>query len=174
MKWVRFIIRTVLIIMAVIILAPIILGVLWLVGASWSNAHPVFRENVAKVDWLPASASNVSFYKTYSFTAYEFDIPESGFVSLAKERNWTVSEIQGEAQRVMTYRMGGKIRDRFPLPKSDLSTEEQLEEYQQALQIIEPRVQHGLMHEVRHANGGGITVVYDRTGQRAYVQSNPR
>jgi hypothetical protein len=164
----------VLITVAVIFLSPIILGVLWLGGVSWSNAHPVMGENVPTVDWLPAAAGNISFYKTFSFTAYEFDISESGFSTLGQERNWKLAEITNQGCRVMTYRMGGGMRDRFPIPKSDLSTEAQVAEYLRAEQIIHPTVTNGLAYQVRQRNGGGITAVYDRTKQMAYVQTNPR
>jgi hypothetical protein len=74
----------------------------------------------------------------------------------------------------MTYRMGGKMREQFPRPKADLSTAERAAEYQRAQQVLEPMVTNGLAHTVRQANGGGITAVYDRTRQRAYVQTSPR
>lgn len=41
-------------------------------------------ENVARVSWLPDSASNVSFYRAYSYTAYEFDIAEADFLKWAE------------------------------------------------------------------------------------------
>jgi hypothetical protein len=164
----------VLIVVALIFLSPIILGALWFGGMGWSNAHPVIGENMAKVDWLPAVASNVSFYKTYLFTAYEFDISEADFVALGRERDWKLAEINDKSLRVKTYRMGDKLRDRFPIPKSDISTDKQIYEYLKARQVIEPIVTNGLAYEVRQANCGGITAVYDRTKQRAYVQANPR
>lgn len=164
----------VLVIVAVIFLLPIILGVLWLGGASWSNSHPSMGENVPRVDWLPQAASNVSFYKTYFFTAYEFDIPEAGFVALGQERNWKLSEIEEKGCQVWTYRMGGKMREKYPRPTSDLSTETQVAEYRRQLEIIEPNVTNGPAYQVRQPNGGGIIAVYDRTKKRAYVQTNPR
>jgi hypothetical protein len=164
----------VVILVAVIVLSPIILIVLWSGGVAWSNAHPSMGENVARVDWLPASASNVSFYITHMFRAYEFDIPEDHFVALAPGRNWKLSEINENGWRVSTYRMGRKMREKYDLPISDLSTEAEMAEYRRAQQIMEPSVTNGLVYEVRYGNGGGITVVYDRTKQRGYVQSNPR
>ncbi len=170
----KTILKAVLIIVAVIFLSPIILGVLWLGGASWSNSHPSMGENVPRVNWLPAAASNVSFYKTYSFTAYEFDIPEAGFITLGQERNWRLSEIESKGCQVRTYRMGGGMREKYPPPTSDLSTEAQIAEYRRQQEVIEPTVTNGLAYQVRQRNGGGITAVYDRTKKRAYVQTNPR
>jgi hypothetical protein len=157
----------------VLFLSPIILGVLWLGGASWSNSHPKIGENVPHVDWLPASVSNVSYYRTYSFTAYEFDISETGFVAMATNRGWNLSEITNQ-HSVMTYRMAPQMRERYPIPTSDLSTDAEVEKYKRDMRILRPEVTNGFWHEIRQSNGGGINVVFDRIRQRAYVQSSPR
>ena len=70
--------------------------------------------------------------------------------------------------------MGGKMREKYPPPTSDLSTEAQVAEYRRQQEVIEPTVTNGLAYQVRQRNGGGITAVYDRTKKRAYVQTNPR
>lgn len=57
-------------------------------GLVRSLLHVETAENVARVHWLPTSASNVSYYKSYSFTAYEFDIPERDF------RAWSYWEVR--------------------------------------------------------------------------------
>lgn len=161
-------------VVVVVLLSPIICGVVWLGCVIRSNAHPVMGENVARVDWLPAAAANVSFYKSYSFTAYEFDISEDGFVALAEERKWKLSEIGEEGIRIVTYRMGRKMREKYLPAMSDVPTDEQFEAYCRAMEIVKPTVSDGLTFEVLQANGGGITVVYDRAKQRAYVQTQPR
>ena len=168
------ILKTILIVVVVIILSPIILGVLLMGGISWSNKHPSIGESLPKVDWLPAAASNVSFYKSYSFTAYEFDIPEEGFVTLGQERSWDLSEIGDTGCRVWTYRMGGEMKAQTTALRLDLSAEARVAEKRRQQEINEPTVTNGLAYQVRQPNGGGITAVYDRTKKRAYVQTNPR
>jgi len=64
-----------------------------------SLIHVSTEENVPSVDWLPASASNVSYYKSYSFTAYEFDISESEFNAWA----WVKLEPVTDAVSVVCY-----------------------------------------------------------------------
>lgn len=164
----------ILIVGAVVFLSPVILAILWVGEVSWSNSHPSMGENVPGVDWLPPAARNVSFYKTYSFTAYEFDISEGDFVALGRERGWKPTEIGETGRRVWTYRMGYKMRERYPPPNPSLSTEADGAEYRRAQEILEPTVTNGLAYEMRHQNGGGIMAVYDREKGRAYVQTNPR
>jgi len=159
---------------AVILLSPIILGLIWLGGVSWSNAHPAIGENVARVDWLPVTASNISYNKSYSFTAYEFDITESGFIDYCTEKNWNPSEIGEDGYRVWTYRMGNKMEEKYPKPTLGKATKEIEAEYYRIRETLEPTITNGLSYEARQSNGGGITALYDRTKQRAYVQTNPR
>jgi len=166
--------KAVLIIVAVIFLSPVLFFAVLLVGPALSNSHPSVGENLPRVDWLPAVASNVSYYITYLYTAYEFDIPEEGFVALGKERNWKLAEIEENGCRVMTYRMGGKMRKKYPPPNPDQTTATQVAAYRQTQEIIEPNVTNGIAYQLRYHNGGGIIAVYDRTKRRAYVQRNPR
>jgi len=42
--------KVLLILAVVMLLSPLILGLLWFGGASWSNPHPTVGENVAHVD----------------------------------------------------------------------------------------------------------------------------
>ena len=158
----------------VMLLSPIIIAMLWIGSASWSNSNPSMGENVAKVDWLPDAASNVSFYKSYSSTAYEFEIPEEDFVALGQEKKWKLLEIEGNALRVFTYRSIGKMREKYTDPAPEFATEEHIAEYRRQQEIIEPTVTNGLVYQVSGQNGGGITVVYDRTKKRAYVSASPR
>ncbi len=52
-----------------------------------------FAEHVDRVNWLPETASNISYHFIRDMTAYEFDIQKEDFLELAKSRFWKVSEI---------------------------------------------------------------------------------
>ncbi|HOX08897.1 MAG TPA: hypothetical protein PK280_21055 [Planctomycetota bacterium] len=121
----------------------------WLGGVCWLNAHPKVGENVQSVNWLPAGASRVSYYKAYSFTAFEFDIEENGFRQWASR--WELKDIR-EPQSIMRYNYF--VEDAPSYGRAHITD--------------------GLYDEKRGENGGGYHVVYDRTARRAYFQSNPR
>src|SRR4029450_8888779 len=54
-------------------------GIGLLRGCYLALTHFETAENVDRVSWLPDSASNVSYYRSYNYTAYEFDISEDEF-----------------------------------------------------------------------------------------------
>ena len=70
-------------ILAIIIFNPVTILATWLVPAYWSNKHPEIGEHVDHVNWLPPTASDICYFKTYSNTAYEFNIPENDFMNWA-------------------------------------------------------------------------------------------
>jgi hypothetical protein len=43
------------------------------------NRPPEIAEGVQSVDWLPAEATDISYCRSYGFTAFEFKISEAGF-----------------------------------------------------------------------------------------------
>ena len=108
--------------------------------------HIETGENVQSVDWLPASATSVSFYKSYSFTAYEFDIPESDFIDWAW---WDLKPIT-KPVRVVRYCY-------FSSPDAPDAT-----------------VTEGLHFVSEQSDGGGVWVAYDRKIGRAYLFTCPR
>ena len=126
--------------------------------------HYETAENLARVDWLPESASNVSYYKSYNFTAYEFNIPEPDFKQWAW---WDLEEIK-DPVKVDRYTFFAKRR----LPMGpDATPSRQLE---QEYESRSAEVAHGLFYEYRSSSSGGVSVAYDRVKGRAYFQSNPR
>jgi len=120
-------------------------------------------ENVARVAWLPHSASNISYYQSYSFTAYEFDIPEADFIA------WVSWEMQPITQPVTVMRYT-YIRPQRPKPSENADFRE-LKAYMAHRQV---EVADGLYYNHRRSNGGGVSVAYDRERGRAYFQSSPR
>ena len=133
-----------------------------LVGCGGLFSYTYFRfeqgENLPRVDWLPEGAANVSFVKSYNFTAYEFYIDESGY------KNWTdypVTEVEDpfKIYRYSLYKPGNRLYEGdVNRPDYPLAT-----------------IRNGLYYEVRHGNSGGrIATAYDREKGRAFYQSNPR
>lgn len=139
-----------------------LLLVLFLVGLIWGynfRERYEFGEDVNRVPWLPDSASNICYYKSYVYTAYEFDISEQGFLDWAKKHQWEISEI---IEPVIISRYNRFLVD----------TKDSDEEHSAA---IYSGIKIGYYYQwERRESGGGIAVVYDSTKQRAYYQSNPR
>lgn len=113
-----------------------------------------YGRNVASVAWLPSSATNVSYYKSYSFTSYEFDISEAEFKAWA----WWDTEPISTPICVMRYD--------YPTAEKQAYVEHSEGSY--------ACVTDGLGYTYRQSNGGGIQVAYDRKLGRAFFHSSPR
>ncbi len=107
-------------------------------------------ENELFVEWLPPTAANVSFHRTFYVDAHEFDISEEHFLELFKQRAG-LKEIESEF-----------VIDRYAKYYTDSRPEDQ----HTAL------VRNGLYMdwEVKHWIAGTrvFKVVYDRDKKRAY------
>jgi hypothetical protein len=133
-----------------ILLSPLIFisggFLLWITVVIYSNSHPAIGENVKQVSWLPPEATNVSYYKTYSWTAYEFDIDEAGFRKWADD--YKLSPIK-EPQKIRRYlSFIGNNKDVYAV------------------------VSKGLFYS--KSKGVYIHLVYDADKRRAYYRFNPR
>jgi hypothetical protein len=125
--------------------------------------HFETAENVERVDWLPNTASNISYYRSYNFTAYEFDISEDEF------RRWTWLKVKPISEPVEIYRYSFVARSYQGLGPNP--TNAQLE----AAEAVErATISDGLYYEERHGNGRGVSIAYDRKRGRAFFQANPR
>lgn len=104
----------------------------------------------AKVDWLPASAKDISQKKRNGFGAMEFvecTIPESDFLALAETKQWPIKE---EMDTISFSR----IPELF---KADAVS-----------------IRRAFKAESRASNGRGYSVVYDRDLQRMYYDWSSR
>jgi len=72
-------VRTTLIVIAVLVFNPVTLILGWLGMMLWGDANPERGENQAQVDWLPETASDISYYRSYSRKVSEFSMNESDF-----------------------------------------------------------------------------------------------
>lgn len=123
-------------------------------------------ENVPSVGWLPDGATNVSYYRSYLNTAYEFDIDEQGFLDWSR---WDVTEIDRPV-RILRYVYFSKP----PPTLSNQLTDAEWEEFAKTEVKRSVEISDGLYYVYRQSNGGGVMVGYDRTTGRAYYQSAPR
>ena len=125
-------------------------------------------ENVSHVDWLPDEASNVSFYKSYSYKAFEFDISENGFLEWAQR--WDVQPIASPVTILRYSLMTTAVPDyNKPNPTQD----ERLLQLQQH-PSQRATIRDGYYYDYEDSSYGGVSVAYDRSKGRAYLQSNPR
>ena len=165
-KWKR------LFVLALLLLNPITLMCAWFGWATYSNANPESGAHVDSVAWLPKTATDVCFVKSYSNTAYEFQIQESEFVLWAKdELDWApdfeLKEIEG-ALEIVRYTAF--------VPKSHSGPERPHQggdplRGDPRLAIISKGI---FYHTPPRSNGGGTSVAYDRERGRGYCQHSPR
>ena len=145
-----------------IVITVLACGIAFLRAAYIDLTHVETGENVEHVKWLPKSASNVSFHRSYSFTAYEFDIPESEFLA------WSSWKMQPVTKPVSVMRYSYTNHPHY------LSQNPTMAEMEQWHSQCHATVSNGWWHERRQSNGGGVSVAYDRTKGRAFVQTSPR
>jgi hypothetical protein len=152
-------------ILAILILNPVTILAAWLVPAYWSNKHPEIGEHVDHVNWLPRTASDICYFKAYSNTAYEFNIPENDFVNWAAEHK--LSEIH-KPFRIERYTQSLTDLSGRPAGRSHPSWKD----YENIGWIT---ITNGLCYSSPpRGNGGGTYYAYDRVSGRAYYQECPR
>ena len=154
---------------------PVLAGAaVWFWYATYVSFNRVEEaENVARVDWLPAGARNVSYYRSYPFTAYEFDIDEAGFRSWAAQEGWPLRPVEYEPFRVLRYSFHASKR-MHPPDEETLAPEEWRARHDRARAATQKEIRRGYGYEKRQSNGGGVTVGYDLDTGRAYYQYSPR
>lgn len=161
MKIMKIIIK----VLAILIFIPATLLILGIGVPMWSNAHPEIGENVKTVRWLPPEATNISYYKTISKIAYEFDISESGFKKYAEGKGWTLQPIK-EPIKITRYAF---------FTSSSHSSDPTGEKYKEYQSKVDIRIKNGYYYTTPpQPNGGGLHVGYDLDTGRAYYQMNLR
>jgi hypothetical protein len=136
-------------------------------------------EHVASVSWLPEEASDICYYRSYGFTAYEFDISEQGFLDWAESRwaGWDVQPIE-EPVSVTRYRSRTDSDPPYDWDAANDLMDEDPEEWERQYYarraIYNASISHGFYYGHETGNGGGVQVAYDSEKGRAYVHSTPR
>ncbi len=129
-------------------------GLIYLVlslGPETSGKH------LARVDWLPPEATDVTFVKTDGFgwiNCYECTIPRPPLERLAAAKGWVLESRTG---------VSNGFRAMLGLPKLK-STEHGASDL----------VSRALVYQQRQSNGGGITVIYDLDAGRLFVFESHR
>lgn len=137
-----------------------IIAGLFLMWPIWTIFHPEDQgENVMSVDWLPPEATNISYYRSYEFTAYEFTISESGFRDWALSKGYSLSTITDQTKNIRRYLFALHHTE----PDRNIDYEDTRLE-----------IRKGLFYETVQRNGGGYLVVYDTESSRVYFKHTPR
>jgi hypothetical protein len=121
-------------------------------------------EHQQSVDWLPNTASDISYYRSYSLTAYEFTIAESEFLA------WSRFDLLRIEKPVSVLRYCCVSARLAPLDGST-ADEAKLIAYMNSQTAT---VSNGWYYKRRRQNGGGITMAYDRETRRAFVETSLR
>ncbi len=119
-------------------------------------------QSVETVPWLPSDATDVSYYRSYGWTAYEFSIGEQEF------RKWASKYDLSEIDETVHMERWSWIT--FLNESSNLSSEE----FQRLQSAHLTSIDSGLIGGIGWGNGGRELVAFDRVAGRAYFQSNPR
>lgn len=118
-----------------------------------------YGEDLSSVSWLPESASKISYYRSYNYTAYEFDISEEDFFLWVKENQWDVSE----------------ITEPVTISRYNYYLIEESKDDPQFWEKVFVVVKTGYFYQwERGQSGGGIDLAYDSIINRVYYQYNPR
>lgn len=135
---------------------PLFLALLWF----FCVTRPAeIGEKVPHVSWLQEDASEISYYRSYSWTAYEFKVSEESFRKHANSL-WEFHEIT-EPETIERY-------NTYLLKPEDFSS------YEDFLNATSVTVRNGICAKLRRSNGGGYRAIYDRDSGKAYIQTNPR
>ncbi|HEY4246753.1 MAG TPA: hypothetical protein VGM64_07850 [Lacunisphaera sp.] len=117
---------------------------------SESSRGPNSGNHLAHVDWLPASASDVSFYwngdSLFPMDCYECTIPYEDMLKFARESGWTL--VEKSPVRLSQW------RHLLHLP----SVGGNGDTYESAL-----------LYSTDQQNGGGIQVVFHKPSSRLFV-----
>lgn len=138
-----------------LIIIVLALGIAAGVLLCWSmfGDHASFQRGLRHYEGLPVTASDIAVYENRNISGNfvaDFKITESDFVAFAKQKHWDVKPISGSESVFQPE----AFQDGRPNDKKDII--------------------NGLFYSQRAANGGGITVAYDRESSRAYINSSSR
>lgn len=126
------------------------------VCAFWTSDYET-KLHIAKIEWLPASASDISHKVRSGFGATEMiecTIPEKDFLALSEHKKWKIERMSDFSahMRIESLPRLREIKDIGPV---DI-------------------VLRGYKYESRNGGGGGITVCYDIDLQRMIYETSHR
>jgi hypothetical protein len=124
----------------------------FLLWAMFSD-QPSFTSGLSTYGDLPEAATDIAVYKNTNLSGLrlmEFTIPERDFRSYAESQGWKMDALSGPQLIISATEFYNKRIDYYR------------------------EVSDGLFFEDRRPNGGGVTVVFDRQKQLAYVNRSSR
>ncbi len=131
----------------------------------------------ANISWLPAGATDVCYYNSYAFNAYEFQIDEPAFDAWCKDNDWTLQLIDSDPFTIKRYLFPTEQRNypKSPTANDDATQDAYRRQLAEWSQRTEKIITHGkgYYHEIGQS-GGFVSVGYDRDNGRAYYPSTPR
>jgi hypothetical protein len=74
--------------------------------------EPIIEKHVDSVDWLPSSATDISYYKRNGFgwiKKYKCSIPEDDFLKVAEKEGWKLKEDENVFFYEKRYPNGGGV-----------------------------------------------------------------
>lgn len=115
--------------------------------------HSVFETGLDSYEGLPPNASNITVYRNSNISGVfltDFAISEAQFIQFAAENNWGVEQLSDPVSvfHATAFHQGQ------PNDKKIIS--------------------NGLYYCKHAANGGGVTIAFDRSIGRAYIESSSR
>lgn len=136
-----------------------LLALLALVLAGYVLLYPqeAVRRNVDAVDWLPPTASDISYYERTGFgwvRCAEFSIVRDDLLAYATANGWQLEPVTNIAAPICPALLVPFTQTDNPLSAGTIS--------------------NGLRYKNRHPNGGGITIVYDPATSRCYYSASHR
>lgn len=132
-----------------------------LVAVGWPHKTES-KKHVDRVDWLPASASDITYRRRGgfgSFVQYECTLPESNFHVLATNKGWPV-------QQATNLVIPNWSLDAGTVDPADFDN---IERYWR-----QRRITQAFVFEKRFSNNGGTNIIYNRDRSRLYVLEGNR
>lgn len=129
------------------------------------SSAPDYAENVKRVNWLPKSASNISYYKSKQVQVYEFDISAENFKIWAENNDMTIRRMMNQeiVSRYKAYIPTSEGKGGQPItPDGDIP----FEAFQEWQNEISAKISDGLI-----AKGPNKSIaIYDPKAKRAYFE----
>lgn len=127
--------------------------IILLLGWVMFGDNATFQTGLRNYNGLPSTASDIAIYRNRNISGNfvaDFKITETGFLAFATEKHWHVQPI---SDGVSIFEANAFHEGR-PNDKREIGD--------------------GLYYSERTANGGGVTLAYDRKVSRAYIQTSSR
>ena len=130
-------------------------------------------EHVAHLTWLPPEALDISYYRSYLFTAAEFHIPEEAFAHWCDSKGFKLKTI-GATPFIITRYCMPDSRQKLKILKTQALTDLQRDQAETKISESETRhISRGLFYRVELDNGGTTAAAYDRDTGIGYYESSP-